>query len=94
VGDRRGEHRRDRHRRPRHRPKDSAFDAGAQDTAHRIANTTGLPYSDILARIERYLVVDLKVGIYLVILAASSGSSEDCSGSRGSRAATASPHHR
>jgi hypothetical protein len=48
--------------------KDSAFDAGAQDTARRIANTTGLPYTDILARIERYLVVDLKVGIYLVIL--------------------------
>jgi hypothetical protein len=48
--------------------KDSAFDAGAQDTAHRIANTTGLPYTDILARIERYLVVDLKLGIYLVIV--------------------------
>ena len=48
--------------------KDSAFDTGAQDTAHRIANTTGLPYTDILARIERYLVVDLKLGIYLVII--------------------------
>jgi hypothetical protein len=48
--------------------KDSAFDTGAQDTAHKIANTTGLPYNDILARIERYLVVDLKLGIYLVII--------------------------
>jgi hypothetical protein len=47
--------------------KESAFNSGAQDTAHRIANTTGLPYSDLLARIERYLVVDLRFGIYLVI---------------------------
>jgi hypothetical protein len=50
--------------------KDSAFNSGAQDTAHRIAATTGLPYSDILARMEKYLVVDLKLGIYLVILGA------------------------
>ncbi|MFL5767626.1 MAG: hypothetical protein ACJ758_07265 [Actinomycetota bacterium] len=48
--------------------KDSAFDTGAQDTAHKIANTTGLPYNDILTRIEKYLVVDLKLGIYLVIV--------------------------
>jgi hypothetical protein len=48
--------------------KDTAFDTGAQDTAHKIANTTGLPYSDLLARIEKYLVVDLKLGIYLVIV--------------------------
>jgi hypothetical protein len=45
--------------------KDSAFDRGAQDTAHTIANTTGLPYTDILARMERYLTVDLRLGIYL-----------------------------
>jgi hypothetical protein len=48
--------------------KDSAFDSGAQQLAHRIADTTGLPYNDIFAKIERYLVVDLKLGIYLVII--------------------------
>ena len=50
--------------------KDTAFDTGAQDTAHKIANTTGLPYTDLLARIEKFLVVDLKLGIYLVIVGA------------------------
>jgi hypothetical protein len=48
--------------------RDTAFETGAQDTAHRIASTTGLPYSDLLARIERFLVVDLRLGIYLVIV--------------------------
>jgi hypothetical protein len=48
--------------------KDSAFNSGAQDTAHRVAATTGLPYDDLLARIQKYLVVDLKLGIYLVIV--------------------------
>ncbi|MFL5737136.1 MAG: hypothetical protein ACJ76P_07340 [Actinomycetota bacterium] len=48
--------------------KDSAFNSGAQDTAHKIAATTGLPYNDLLARIQKYLVVDLKLGIYLVIV--------------------------
>ena len=48
--------------------KDTAFDSGAEKTAHAIADATGLPYTDILARIERFLVVDLRLGIYLVII--------------------------
>jgi hypothetical protein len=48
--------------------KDSAFTSGAEDTAQRIANTTGLPFEDILARMERFQAVDLKLGIYLVIV--------------------------
>ncbi|MDP9295530.1 MAG: hypothetical protein M3O88_02390 [Actinomycetota bacterium] len=47
---------------------DHAFDLGAEATAHRIADTTGLPFQDILARMDRFQTVDVKLGLYVVIV--------------------------
>jgi uncharacterized membrane protein len=47
--------------------KDSAFNEGAEKLARSISAPSGLPVSDLIDRIRRIEVVNLKLGIYIVI---------------------------